>query len=836
MAADNRPPQALAGIRVLDLAGEAGMYCTKLLADLGADVILIEPPGGATARRLGPYYGDASDPEKSLYFWNLNTNKRSVTLNLEVEEGREAFRCLAATADIIVECFQPGYLDSLGLGYGDLNRIKPDVILTSITGFGQRGPHSGYKAADIVGQAMSGMMHLAGFPDDPPNMLYGQQAYHCASIQATVGTLIALFNRERTGEGQQVDVSIQEANLLNQETAMQYWDIRRELRCRVGDQHPLPGVGTFECKDGHVLLRVGLPGFGAPWSVLLDWMSADGVVDEAALQKWRGFFAEIDLRSALDLYFRTDDDSARRLCEQFAEVNELLRKFLLRHTKRYLYEEGQRRGLLVGPVNTPKDIVESPQMQHRRWLTEVEHSELSTTILYPGPPYHLSETPWRIQRRAPLVGEHKDIIAEMSEAARILRSASLAQNDRSQKQALAGIRVADFSWYAAGPIASMVLAQHGAEVIKVESEAKPDGLRVLHPMPKNRSGLNFSGYFNNFNANKMSLTLNMGQSQARELALRLIEKCDVVIENYSPSVFEKWGLGYEALRQVRPDITYVRAPIQGGDGPHRDFAGYGAFITALAGLSYLTGFADRPPVGPGTNYSDFVVNPGHIAVAIMAALHYRDRTGKGQIIEVAQVESAAAVIGRAILDYTINVRVQGRSGNRVPQAAPHGAYRCQGEDRWCAIAVMGEEEWGAFCQATAHPEWRDDSRFATVAARKQHEDVLDALVEDWTSTRSAEEVMCTLQAAGVPAGVVQNARDLLESDAHLRERGHYAYLEHPEAGVRAYDGPPFRLSKTPRRLLTSAPCLGQHTEYVCKDILGLSDDEIAALVIDGVLK
>ncbi len=834
MAADNVPPQALDGIRVLDLAGEAGMYCTKLLADLGADVILMEPPDGAAARRIGPFYGDESNSNKSLYFWNLNTNKRSVTRDLGSADGQESFRRLAATADVVVECFQPGYLDSLSLGYDDLSQIRPDIIVTSITGFGQSGPHSQYKTADMVGQAMSGMMHLDGFPDDPPNMLYGEQAYHCASTQAAVGTLIALFHRERTGEGQHVDVAIQEANLLNQETAMPYWDLRRELRTRTGDNHPLPGVGTYECADGHVLLRVGLPGFGAPWPALLDWIREDSPGGAGA--ELESLFEGLNSRMALDVYFRTDAESGERLRERFVAMEAVLTAFLKRHTKQYLYEEGQRRGLLIGPVNTPKDIVESPQLEHQGWLTEVEHPELSATIRYSGPPYRFSETPWRIDRRAPLIGEHTDVIAKApaaTEGARILR---FTQNNGNHNQPLAGIRVADFSWYAAGPIASMILAQHGAEVVKVESEAKPDGLRVLHPMPKDRSGLNLSGYFNNFNANKLSLALNMAHPQARETALRLIGECDVVIENFSPGVFDKWGLGYEALTKVRPDIIYVRAPMQGSDGPHRDFAGYGAFITALAGLSHLTGFPDRPPVGAGTNYSDFVVNPGHIAVAIMAALHYRDRTGRGQMIEVAQVESAAAVIGAAILDYTANGRAGERAGNRVAHAAPHGAYRCAGEDRWCAIAVTSDAEWEAFCQATGHTEWRDDPRFATLAARKANEDELDCLVEGWTKTRSAEEAMATLQAAGVPAGVVQNARDLLEVDTHLRERGHYAYLDHPEAGRTAYDGPPFRLSKTPGLVHSPAPCLGQHTEYVCREIIGLSDKEISRLVIDEVLR
>ncbi|HXG42424.1 MAG TPA: CoA transferase [Dehalococcoidia bacterium] len=401
---------------------------------------------------------------------------------------------------------------------------------------------------------------------------------------------------------------------------------------------------------------------------------------------------------------------------------------------------------------------------------------------------------------------------------------------------LKGIRVADFSWFGAGPIFTMALAHYGAEVIRIESQIRPDGLRLTQPMPKDRPpGINLSGYYNNFNAGKLSFSLNMASQQGRELALRLIAKSDIVAENFTPGTFEKWGLTYERILQVKPDIIMVREPMQGLSGPHRDFAGFGAVITPLAGISYLSGFPHRPPVGLGTNYTDYVINPGHALVATLAALRYRNRTGKGQLIEVAQFESSVNVISVALLDCAANGRVQERQGNRLPYACPHGAYRCQGDDRWVAIAVFSDEEWEAFCRVVDE-EWVRDQRFATLLGRKAHEDELDRLIESWTSQREAEEVMEQLQAAGVPAGVVQSAADTLDRDPHLKARGYYHYLEHPEAGRTAYDGPGFRLSETPGGPRGPAPLLGQHTEYVCKQVLGLSDDEIADLVAEGVLQ
>jgi benzylsuccinate CoA-transferase BbsF subunit len=274
--------------------------------------------------------------------------------------------------------------------------------------------------------------------------------------------------------------------------------------------------------------------------------------------------------------------------------------------------------------------------------------------------------------------------------------------------------------------------------------------------------------------------------------------------------------------------------MQGSDGPHAKFSGFGAVISPLAGISHLSGSPDRVPVGLGTNYTDYVINPGHTIIATLAALRYRNRTGKGQLVEVAQVESSTCVVGTAILDQTVNDRSQNRQGNRLPHAAPHGAYRCQGDDRWCVIAVFSDDQWRAFCKAIGDPQWCHEERFATLQSRKENEDELDRLVEDWTSPRTAEEVMETLQTAGVAAGVVQNARDVLENDPHLKERGYYVYLDHPEAGRTAYDGPGFRLGKTPGRLQL-APMLGEHTERVCKEVLQMDDEEMAQLVIDGVL-
>ncbi len=410
---------------------------------------------------------------------------------------------------------------------------------------------------------------------------------------------------------------------------------------------------------------------------------------------------------------------------------------------------------------------------------------------------------------------------------------------------LEGIKVADFSWFGAGPICGRLLADYGATVVRIESETHVDSLRVVAPFAKGKTGYNVSGYFNNYNAGKLGILLNLNSERGQEIAMRLIAWADVFLTNITPRVVERWGLTYDRLIEVNPQIIAVYQPMCGYDGPHRDFLGFGAVLTPITGYNHLSGFPNRPPIGLGTNYPDYVINPGHTFVAIMAALHYKHTTGKGQRIECAQLESSIAPLGPAIFDYTANGRVQNRAGNGLPYAAPHNAFQCKPhsdggrpmDQSWIAIACFSDEEWRALVQAMGPSAegWAHDAKFATLAGRKDNEAELEQQISAWTADNDAYELMEVLQRRGVPAGVVQSAREILDKDEHMKERGYYAYLQHPEAGRHAHDGPPFVLSKTPGSVRSPAPCLGEHTEYVCKEILGLDDEGIAELMVAGAL-
>lgn len=415
------------------------------------------------------------------------------------------------------------------------------------------------------------------------------------------------------------------------------------------------------------------------------------------------------------------------------------------------------------------------------------------------------------------------------------------------KRPLEGLRVGDFSWFGAGPIAANTLAQFGAEVVRVESETKPDSLRRVHPFAMNadgtfKDGYNVSGYFNNFNAGKLSMQLNLNTEKGQEVGYRLIEKCDFFLTNFTPRVIDKWNLRYEQISKVNPRIIAAYAPMQGLEGPHRDFLGFGAVLTPVTGISEMSGFPNRPPFGVGTNYPDYVINPGHTVTAMLAALRYRNRTGKGQCVELPQLESVVNVLGTAVAEQLTNGTNPTRNGNRSISASPHGAFRCADDpesvgstDRWVVIACRDEGEWRRAAAALGHPEAAEDGRFANFSARKHNEDELEAMIGSWVRDQRAEDVCARLQEAGVPAGVVQNSQDLLDRDPHMKSRGYYQYVEHPEAGREAHDGPAAVLSETPGQVPGPAPLMGEHTMDVCERIIGLNMDEIADLLAEGVL-
>lgn len=393
-------------------------------------------------------------------------------------------------------------------------------------------------------------------------------------------------------------------------------------------------------------------------------------------------------------------------------------------------------------------------------------------------------------------------------------------------EVLAGLRVLDFCWVGAGALVTQALAMHGAEVIKVESRARPDNLRVAPPVRAGTSGLDASGYFASRNAGKKSFALNMSHPAAATLARRLARVCSVVTSNFRPGVMERWGLGYAELQQDQPGLIYLTMPMQGATGPHRQYAGFGSTIAALAGLTEPSGLPGRAPVGTGTHYPDHVPNPGHALVALLATLAHRNRTGQGGRIELSQLESTAGLTGPAVIRYSVTGERPARQGNRVPWAAPHGVYPCRGDDTWIAISARTEPEWASLAAVLGITEDQGN--------RKQHEDELDELIAASTARWDRWELMGRLQAAGVPASVVETPGDVFD-DPVLAARGYWRTLDHPVMGPVRSASAAHLWNGQPVAPRSPAPLLGQHTEQIARDLLGLDDTEYARLVADRVL-
>ena len=404
-----------------------------------------------------------------------------------------------------------------------------------------------------------------------------------------------------------------------------------------------------------------------------------------------------------------------------------------------------------------------------------------------------------------------------------------------QKCALEDIKVVDFSRVAAGPIVGKYLADYGAQVIKVESRESLDLTRVSEPFKDRIVGPDRSGIFVYFNTSKYSIALNLKHPQGIEISKRLVKWADVVVENFRPGTMRRLGLDYEELRKIKDDIIMLSLSVAGNKGVYPAFAGYGYMGAAMTGHYHVTGWPDREPTHMGSIALADVVQPLCLVVGVMAALDYRKRTGKGQYIDSSQMEPMVELVGPAMLDYMVNGNQCQRNGNRHSYAAPHGAFRCKGDDKWCGIAIFGDNDWKAFCTVIEALELAEDPRFATLSSRKENEDELERLVERWTIGYTPEEVMDKLQAAGLAAGVVQDASDIVDRDPQLKEREAFLLLDHPTMGSFGHPSPPFKLSKTPSQMRT-APTLGEHTEYVCRQVLGMSDAEFIELLEMGVLE
>ena len=804
----------LEGYRVLDLADEKGAACAKMLADLGADVVKVEPFEGDATRRVPPFVGDSPHPEGSLQFAYYNTNKRAITLDLESPEGQDALRLLIQRFDVVIESFIPGTLARLGLDYERLSKENPGIILTSITGFGQFGPYAHYQAPDIVCFAMGGPLYVSGDPDGRPCTAPGNLAYGVAGAWAAAGTIIALYHRATSNQGQHVDVSGQEAAAMITDSALSRFFYEGVGLKREGNSYLRVTPGNlYPCKDGWVRIVSGQP---VHWHRLIAWLDNPKPLDDPS-------------------WVARDQRNRNR---EFVDAK--IGEYTSRYTRAELFQSGQRVGVPITPVNTPRDYLGSEFAKAREFFKDVEHPHLGRQP-YAMPPFKFSETPVQPPAPAPSLGQHNvdiyggELGLSEEERARLTRRQGKKGGQEpvgrvpdpwsppdslpsSATLPLAGIRVIEFTTGIVGPALGRLLAEFGAESIKVESHKRPDFSRG----PKLTQGISFADN----SRSKKSVSIDVSRPEGRKIVEDLVKISDVIVDNFSAGVMQKLGFDYPKVRSMNASVVMIS--MQGLGATEAHSVTFGQNIAPIVGLTYQWNHPGaQKPVSTQLFYPDYYAGaPG--ACAVLAALDHRRRTGQGQYIDSAQAECAASLLGPYYLDCAANDRVAEPLGNGSLVAAPHGCYRCAGADAWCVIVVSSDEEWQAFRAVVGNPDWSQDKRFEHARGRVEHRSELDARVEAWTLGQDAYAVMEQLQAVGVGAGVAQDIRQVSE-DPHLAARKFFVEVDQPEMGRLRHAGIPMKHSATPGTVRSHAPLLGEHNDYVLRELLGMEPEEIQRL-------
>ena len=810
----------LSPYRVLDLTDHRGEIGPMLLGDLGADVIRVEPPVGSEARRGGPILDGAPEDLRSLQFHAFNRNKRSIVLDPASDADLESLRELIRRSDFLFESSPGRLLEEYGLDFADLEALNPRIVYVRLSAFGDDGPHADLIGNDLVVAAMGGPMSLQGAADRAPIRVSVPQVWRHAGVEAAAGALAAHARMQKTGGAQFLDLSAQSVmtwTMLNamDAYAIQGFDIERNgSRVNTG---VLKFPVVYPCRDGHMVV---LP-TSAAIVPCLDWMIADGVLDESARNvDW----ADVDQLLA--------DPDAKPY--NMDDLSRIVEQFVAKHSKQELLEFGMERDTTLAPVTTIPELLALQHFEARdywRPLPLPAADGRENDVKSPGFWCKPSNTPLTIRRQAPSLDEHgAEIREELSGPA---RRAPVYPEPTPTALPFEGVKVADFAWVGVGPISSKYLADHGATVVRVESESRPDVLRGAGPFKDGEMGWNRSQFYGDFNTSKQGLSLSMKSPAALEIAKKLIAWADVFIESFAPGAIGRMGLSYEEVRKINPGIIMVSTCLMGQTGPAAKFAGYGYHAGAMAGFYEITGWPDRAPDGPWNAYTDTVA-PRFISTVLAAALDHRRRTGEGQFIDVAQIETALHFQGPEILDFQSSGFMATREGNRARDAAPQGCYPCAGEDQWCVIAVDTDEQWLALRKELGEPEWARNPALDSTAGRRAAHEAIDEQLAVWTRSQDRYAVMERLQAAGVPAGVMQRSSDLL-ADPQYAHRGFYRYLGHPEMGNIPYAGHQYRIRGYDNGPRFHAPCLGQHSYEVMREILGMTEDEIGDAFASGAI-
>jgi crotonobetainyl-CoA:carnitine CoA-transferase CaiB-like acyl-CoA transferase len=794
---------ALEGLRVIDQTQVmAGPTCAMLLADLGADVIKVEPPEGETTRHLEP----AIAPGMSGAFVAVNRNKRGITLDLKQRSGAETLKRLVVTADVLVENYRPGVARRLGVDYATLRAMNPRLVYCSISGFGQTGPYATRGGYDLIAQGMSGIMSVTGHEGGPPVKVGVPIADLGAGLFGVLGILCALRARRVTGRGQFVDTSLYEAGVaLSVWEATEYW-YTGQVPKRLGTAHRMNGpYQAFRASDGYFTVGASNDKL---WAAFASLLGLDRLLTDPR-------FASVGGRVA-----------------HRAELESLIEAMTVTKPKSHWLVHCEEAGIPAGPIYTVPEALDDPHARARAMTVAIEHPELGRVQAL-GNPVKMSKSPPTLRKLAPRLGEDNDaILRELAGMTKdVPRLAGGEPSDHGASAGWAGpplreLRVVDLTHQMAGPFGTMNLADMGADVIKIEPPGEGEPTRRLGAMERNGHSATFMAV----NRNKRSLTVDLKRPEGLAILLRLVRTADVFVQNYRPGVAKRLGVDYEALSVVNPRLVYCTVSGFGATGPYASRGGYDLIAQGMSGIISVTGEENGPPAKAGIPVGDLAAGL-FAAYGILAALAYRDRTGEGQFVDTSLLEAALALTVWESTEYWVARRTPKPLGSAHRLAAPYQAIRAA--DGYFTVGANTDRLFDGFCRAIERRDLLEDSRFRGRTERLAHRDALLGEIEKTTIAESRVHWLERLEGAGVPAGPINTYPETL-ADPHTLARAMVVDLVHPGAGPIKALGIPVKLSGTPGAVDRPAPLVGQHTAEILTE-LGFSEAEQRSLRERGVV-
>lgn len=788
---------ALAHLRVVEYGSDiAAPFCARLFADMGAEVIKVEPPEGDPLRQRGPFPGDAPNPEQSGLFHFLNAGKKSVVADLGSASGLDHFHSLLSTADVLIENLPGPDRQRFGLDFEALARRYPRLVAVSLSPYGRSGPWADRPGTDLTVQAVSALPVAIGRPDRPPLPLPYDQADYQAGFHGLAAALGALYERGQSGLGQGIDISAAQV-LAYQVGGMALVTAKRGIpwmrasRTIKGALYP---TGFFEVADGHICIATI---HGRQWHGYLKLMGEPG---------WAQ-----DEKNRDSLYLGAQDEGH--------PVDVAFRNWLKQHTQAEIMKLAQASGLIIGPVNGVDQVLDSSQLAFRNQWGEVAVG--GRAVRMPKPGYLFSRTPTALGAAGPALGTGA-IGPERPASPRPAAQAGKGP----RRGALDGVRVLDFGWNWAGPMAAQLLADLGAEVIRIETTLRPDNMRAY---------AHNAYFFCHNNRSKLSATFNIADPRGAELVRKLAGKSDIVMDNFAAGVMAKNGLGYGDLARANPRIIVVSMSMAGQEGPKRDMRGFAAIASGYAGLDQLVGYREDQLA---TGFMAFGLGDTtqaiQGAIGALAALVHRQQTGVGQFVDLGQTASMVASLAEPLIDYQLNGRAPAIGGDKHPHLVPHGIYGTRGGGQWLALAVRDPADWQALCGVLGRGDWARDAGLASPQGRRAREAEIDGALAAWCAGLPRDEAVARLAAAGLPAAPVL---ELKERDAHAVFAGREITLRHDGGsfGPCAIYATPWHLTATPAAMTRLTPAMGENNDYVYRELLGLDDGSIRRFQDEKVL-